>query len=145
MSYEEERLKQRSLLLVDNDERMMNQLKEIMEYQGFHIITANNGSSAIEKIEKGRYSCAILDYALPDMMGDKVARKIKKLRPEIGLILLTGFKDALNPKILDIFDYVFEKPADLEILINVLVKIDNAYRSTQSSKILATPVGRDDV
>ncbi len=113
---------------------MVNQIKEIMEFQGFHVVTSLCGSAALEKVKVGRYFCAVLDYALPDMKGDKLAKKIRRLRPDIGIVLLSGFKSNIDPSSLGVFDYCFEKPVLIEELVAAMVKIDSAYRLRTRSK-----------
>jgi CheY-like chemotaxis protein len=70
-----------------------------------------------------RYASAILDYALPDMKGDELADKIKLEYPEMKVILLTGFLQAIDMKKLEKFKYVFEKPTDPRKIIEALRKI----------------------
>ncbi len=104
----------KSLLVVDNDKQIVELIKEILEYQGFNAVTAFCAAAAVDRVKEGKYSCAILDYALPDAKGDELARDLKREEPGIRLILLTGFKSSIDPKKLELFDYVFEKPVKLD-------------------------------
>jgi CheY-like chemotaxis protein len=105
-----------------------------MEYQGFHVVTSLSGLVALEQLEIGRYSSVVLDYALPDINGYELAEKIRRNNPRIGLVLLTGFKPNIDPSKLDVFDYVFEKPVNLERLIAALVHIDSLHRAIEMRK-----------
>ncbi len=134
MSSTEGNAQDRTLLLVDNDERMVKQLKEVMEYQGFHVMTSLSGLVALEQLKTGRYSCVVLDYALPDINGYELAEKIRRDKPGIGLVLLTGFKPSIDSVKLEVFDYVFEKPVNLERLIAALLHIDSVHRAIDMRK-----------
>lgn len=113
----DERMRDRSLLIVDNDKRIVDLLKETFENLGFCVIVAFCGEAAIVKHREGKYPCAILDYSLPDIKGDEVAESLRLELPDMGIILLTGFKSGIAPDKLKLFNYVFEKPANLEALI----------------------------
>jgi hypothetical protein len=54
------------------------------------------------------------------MKGDELAEKIMIEDPSTGIILLTGFRQAIDPDILDKFDYIFEKPADPNKVLEAL-------------------------
>jgi len=126
--FDEGMLQLRSLLLVDNDEQLVDLIKEILEYQGFNVVPVYCGVAAVERAREGRYFCAILDYALPDMKGDELAEIIRLEQPNIKLILLTGFKSSIDPVKLTKFNYVMEKPVKLDALIAVVKQITGAKR-----------------
>ena len=58
--------------------------------------------------------------SLPDMKGDEVARTMKQENPGMSVILLTGFRSSIDPKRLEGFMYVFDKPADPGKIIEAL-------------------------
>ena len=119
-----------SLLLVDDDENIVYLLKEILEEEGFEVDLAYNGVSAVQKITPGKYAAILLDFVLPDMRGDAVAEGIRGIDPGAGLILLTGFKHAIDPVKLKVFNRVLEKPAHPE---KVLAAISEVLRERQLS------------
>ena len=110
----------RPILLVENNPREVQLLKEILENEGFIVDTVVSGGAAFEMIKDRRYASAILDFALPDMKGDEVAKTIKLKNPGMKVILLTGFRSAIDPKRLEGFMYVFDKPADPSKIIEAL-------------------------
>ena len=65
----------------------------------------------------------ILDYALPDMKGDYLAERIRVENPETGIIILTGFKHAIDPAKLSKFNYVFEKPVNPREILAALKRM----------------------
>ena len=100
------------ILLVDNDERIIELLRIVLEGEGYNVNTAYCGEAALEKVRVAKFAVVILDYALPDMKGDEIAEKIRLEYPEAGIIMVTGFKQALGPDKQNKFNYIFEKPVD---------------------------------
>jgi len=118
----------RPILIVENNEREAQLLKVTLESEGFIVDTVFSGWAALERIKNRRYASAILDFALPDMKGDEVAETIKLENPGMRVILLTGFKSAIDPKRLESFMYVFEKPADPRKIIEALRVITRDFK-----------------
>ena len=100
------------ILLVDNDEKTVDLLRLILEGEGFIVHTAYCGEAALGRVQSLKFAVVILDYALPDMKGDYLAERIRVENPETGIIILTGFKHAIDPAKLGKFNYVFEKPVN---------------------------------
>jgi len=79
------------ILLVENNQREAQQLKLILESEGFNVDAPYSGWAALEWIKSRRYASAVVDFVLPDMKGDELADKIKLEYPGMKVILLTGF------------------------------------------------------
>ena len=86
-----------TLLLVDDDEMSSQILSYILVEEGYEVDMATTGASAIEKSAKKVYDLVLLDYILPDLKGQEVARRMKTQRPEMKIILLTGYTNEGNP------------------------------------------------
>ena len=117
----------RPILIVENNIREAQLLKEMLENEDYIVDTVVSGGAALKMVKDRRYASAILDFALPDMKGDEVAKKIKLENPGMRVILLTGFKSAIDPKRLEGFMYVFEKPADPRKIIEALSVITRDF------------------
>lgn len=57
------------ILLVDDDEGLVSTFKTIIEAEGYHIDVATTGREALEKCEDTVFDLVILDFMLPDMRG----------------------------------------------------------------------------
>jgi DNA-binding NtrC family response regulator len=96
------------------------------------------GEAAIVKNNIGKYPYAIIDYSLPDMKGDELAAGLRVATPKIGLVLLKGFKNAISPDSLSLFNCVFEKPANLEQLedaVDRLIEHSKQHEHKQDTQI----------
>lgn len=78
-----------SVLLVDDDEKLVQLLKSYFEKEGFIIYTAYDGVTAIQIVREKNPSIMILDIMLPEMDGWDVCRKIRKDN-EVPIIMLTA-------------------------------------------------------
>jgi len=82
-----------SLLLVD-DEMMVQEMAKVMLTQlGFVVITADNGSDAVELFGKHKDSitCVMLDVSMPGMTGTEALMRIRKINPDIPAIIFSGY------------------------------------------------------
>jgi DNA-binding NtrC family response regulator len=84
------------ILIVDDDPGILSTLREILELNGFTVETSANAADAIERVEKAPYLIALLDIKLPDMEGTLLLREIRKIRPAIKCIMVTGFASLDN-------------------------------------------------
>lgn len=107
------------VLLVDDEERFVLNLAKLLGTRGFDITTAFDGFTAVGLIkEKIGFNVVVLDIKMPGMDGIETLRQIKKLAPDIQVIMLTGHADIASG--IDAmreggFDY-FMKPCDIEDL-----------------------------
>ena len=66
------------ILLVDDEEDILEFLSYNLKKEGFRIDTANNGISALKKLEKSKPDLIILDVMMPEMDGIEVCEKIRE-------------------------------------------------------------------
>ena len=62
-------LKTTSVLIVDDDIRMLRMMKRMLELENFQTLTANNGEAALKAFEKETPDLVLLDIMMPDMDG----------------------------------------------------------------------------
>jgi len=106
------------VLLVDDEQDFLDSLSERMRARGMDVSTTTSAEEAIRKAETGSYDAIVLDLMMPEMDGIEVLQAIKQKRPEVGVILLTGYATldkGIEAMKLGAFDFV-EKPADLKVL-----------------------------
>ena len=84
------------LLLVDDNQNGLLARKSLLEEQGFVITTATNGEEAFDAFSKGKFGLLITDFRMPKMNGVELIRRIRPLQPALGIILISGFADAIG-------------------------------------------------
>jgi DNA-binding NtrC family response regulator len=114
------------ILVVDDEIEACNALKDFLTMKGYDVDTALDGPTALEKVKQSRPHIVLLDMIMPGMGGIEVLKKIKKVDPEIGIIMVTVVTDHEQAKetlALGAYDYI-TKPVDLNYLETVvMVKI----------------------
>ena len=81
----------RTLLLVDDDDELREQLREQLSlYDEFEVITAINAAQGIEKAKGGQIDLVIFDVQLPDMDGREACKLLRKSGFKSPIIMLTG-------------------------------------------------------
>src|SRR5215207_11287699 len=115
-------LKDKKVLLVDDDSDILTSMQAALEPTGAVIDTANNGNRAVELAEKNQPDLVILDMMLPGRSGFLVLEKIKARKPRNDkpfVIMITGNQGArhkMYAESLGVSDY-FNKPVKLDKLI----------------------------
>jgi DNA-binding NtrC family response regulator len=115
------------LLLVDDEEGYVDVLSKRMTKRSMRVTTAVSGAEAIQALRKEDFDVAVVDLKMEDMDGIEVLKVLKKMEPELSVIMLTGHgseKAAREGIEFGAFDYL-TKPCDLDDLV---AKIREAYR-----------------
>lgn len=86
------RLRDRKILVVDDEERMVRFIRLNLEHDGFQVITAYNGMQAINKIRGELPDLVLLDVMMPDMDGFEVLRIVRETS-NVPIIMLTAKGD----------------------------------------------------
>src|SRR3954469_10689436 len=117
-----ESLKDKKVLLVDDDQDILTSMQAAFEPTGAVIDTASNGNKAVELAEKTQPDLVVLDMMLPGRSGFLVLEKIKARKPRNAkpfVIMITGNQGArhkMYAESLGVSEY-FNKPVKLDKLI----------------------------
>jgi signal transduction histidine kinase len=84
------------VLVVDDEPLVREVLSVYLSEDEHQITTAANGREALEKFRAAEFDLVLTDRAMPEMNGDQFAREVKKLKPAMPVILLTGFGDLMS-------------------------------------------------
>lgn len=117
------------VLMVDDEEQFRATTKKILDKRGFDTIVAESGEAAIDKIKENP-DVVILDIKMPGIDGHEALRQIKKLKPDLPVIMLTGhgaLPSAMEALATGAFDYL-SKPCDIDLLAS---KITDAYQQKE--------------
>ena len=112
------------ILIIEDDKRLREILKKILDRKGFRVDLATNGSEGIARIKQDFYDMALTDLKMPGMDGIEVLRAIKKISPKTYVIIMTAYgtiDSAVEAMRNGAFDYV-TKPFKTEEISIVLEK-----------------------
>ncbi|MBP6601042.1 MAG: response regulator [Verrucomicrobiales bacterium] len=115
---------QPTVLVVDDDPALQTLFKQFLKKVGFGRIVVGTGAEALAYVEKQRFDLVFLDLKLPDIPGDELYAKIKKIYPDLPIVIITGYPDSeILTKILSSGPVtVIKKPIEYDQL-NRTVKI----------------------
>ncbi|MBW1709268.1 MAG: anion permease [Deltaproteobacteria bacterium] len=110
------------LLLVDDEDKFRMALSQQLSVRGYQVLDVGRGDEAIKVVRHERPEVVILDQKMPGMDGIQTLKEIKKLRPEIQVIMLTGHASTEAARATGKHDvyYYLEKPCSLDELIKVI-------------------------
>jgi len=132
-------MSKKTVLVVDDDEGLLKIYREMLESEGYKVVTASTSKEALNKAEKTRFNLAILDIVLPDVQGDELAaREMKKLDESIEIIFITGYPefqsciDSLDIGVADILLKPLTRDEILRATENAIVAGDEETTSAHS-------------
>jgi len=106
------------ILIVDDEQNVCDFLEEFLKFKGYAAFKASSGDEALRSLKEKDTDLILLDILMPGMSGLEVLENVRKLYPNLPVIILTGVKDkrmvddTLN---MGAADYIC-KPIDLDIL-----------------------------
>lgn len=118
-------LKSLTLLLIEDDEELRNNLSETLSLFFKEIISAKNGAEAIKIFNKSNIDLIMTDYVMPIMNGYEFCKEIRKINGKIPIVIMSNFCD--NEKLLklislELTEYLI-KPIEYTQLTSTLLKM----------------------
>lgn len=114
----------RPLLLVDDEEPVVRYLSRRLERKGYQVDGYSDPAEALKAVEQnpGKWDAAIVDYMMPSYKGTVLARQMRVLGPDMGIILITGFleSEAVQMWKEGGLDRIVVKPVDFEELLEAV-------------------------
>ena len=84
------------ILVVDDNANGLAARRSVLEELGHRIATACCGVDALALFEEQKFDLVVTDYKMPRMDGLELIAKIRAVRPELPIILISGFADTLG-------------------------------------------------
>jgi CheY-like chemotaxis protein len=79
------------ILCVDDEEIVLDSLRKILVLDGYSVDTVETGQEALGLIQSHDYDFVFTDLKMPSMSGTEVAKSVKHMRPDIDVVIITGF------------------------------------------------------
>ncbi len=89
---------QERILLVDDEEQIVCMEKQILERLGYRVTACAGSTEALSvfSADPGQFDLVITDMTMPHMTGEVLARRLMELRPEVPVILCTGYSEMIS-------------------------------------------------
>ncbi len=127
-----------NLLIIDDERSMRDSCREVAHALGFHSQVSETAEHAYQILETTSADLVLLDLRLPGNSGLEVLREIKQRRPEVLVIVMTGFatvQSAVQAMKLGAYDYV-TKPFNFEELRLMLERASAHLKLTAENRLL---------
>lgn len=126
----------KKILFVEDEEHLLKTILLNLELEGYQVVTASDGISALKKFRAGSFDLIILDVMLPELNGFDVCEEIRNENSLVPILFLTakgGSSDKVKGLKLGADDYL-TKPFNLEELllrVQILIKRSVAVSASQ--------------
>ncbi|CAK7040326.1 sigma-54-dependent Fis family transcriptional regulator [Tissierella sp. P1] len=110
------------LLIVDDEEKFIEVLKDRLTRKGLHVEAATSGIEAIKLVEELEFDVALFDVMMDKIDGLELLEKAKKIQPDMEVIMLTGYgtiESAIEAMRSGAYDYLSKpvNPIELELVL----------------------------
>ena len=102
----------KTILIVDDEERVRESVREVLSDEGYHVIDTADGASVLERISREKPALVLLDIWMPDIDGIELLKDIKKQSPNLNVVMISGHGNihtAVTATKFGAFDFI-EKP-----------------------------------
>ena len=123
------------ILLVDDNEAFLDSTKDILEDQGYEVVTAESGEEAVRVFGAHTFDVILMDVKMPGMNGVESFIEMKRLRPGVKVIMVTayGVEEMIRQALAEGALAVLHKPLDMTLFFRT---IDEARKGGRGGFIL---------
>lgn len=111
-----------NIFIVDDNAGLCRILSFVLRRKGYAVTTANDGAEAFEKAKETPFDIIFMDIKMPLMNGVETYRRVKKIRPEAVVIMMTayGVEDLVQEALDEGAFAIMYKPLDIEKVISLI-------------------------
>jgi len=111
-----------SILIVDDNVSQCKTMSLILRHKGYAVATASDGSEAIKTVQQRPFDMIFMDIKMPLMNGVDTYRRIKEIRPEAVVVMMTAYavEDLVQQALEEGAYGIVYKPLDIERVITIV-------------------------
>ncbi len=118
---------QASILLVDDEKEVVSFEAKMLEHEGYRVTSFTSGTAALKQFRKDPtdFDIVLTDYRMPQMNGIQLSDALLKIRPDIPIVLMTGYSDGASPELMHNggIRLLLLKPIDIKELSDAIQKV----------------------
>ncbi len=140
-----------TVLVVDDDPKLLNMLRRTLTYEGFHVLTAPDGNAALAQAQAHRPDVVVLDWLMPGLDGIRVVKQLRAAEDQTLILMLTA-RDAVEERVEGLEsgadDYLVKPfaPAELVARLRALLRrpaVANQYEPLTYADLYLDPSTRE--
>ena len=112
----------KTILCIDDDGGMLGYQKALLERRGYRVLTADSARQGLQIAAVCALAAVILDYHMPQMNGGEVATEIRRLRPQVPIVMLSS-DDEIPEQALNVVNAFVSKNEASRQLLPVISRI----------------------
>ncbi|HNR68034.1 MAG TPA: sigma-54 dependent transcriptional regulator [bacterium] len=129
------------ILIVDDEKNCLRAINDVFDLEGIPCLTAQSTAKALELVQRHDIEIVLSDVRMPGLSGMNLLREVKKLKPDITVIMMTGYgsiQDAVEAMRKGAYNYIM-KPVIIQDLLlqvrDILARIESKAQPTLLAEI----------
>ncbi|MCX5840584.1 MAG: sigma-54 dependent transcriptional regulator [Deltaproteobacteria bacterium] len=136
-------MKKLHILVVEDGRSQREMLRDFLIKEGHMVAEAENGERAVQSVLKGHFDLVLLDYKMPGMDGMRVLQEVKRINPEIDVVIITAYgtiETAVDAMKAGAIDYI-TKPLEFDELLILVDRVSERRTLIRENEILRQELG----
>lgn len=105
-----------TILCIDDDRAELEYQRALLERRGYEVLTAASARQGLQMAVARAVAAVVLDYDMPETNGHEVALEIKRLRPHVPIVMVSG-NEKIPEQVLSVVDaFIFKEEANTRLL-----------------------------